>query len=304
MAEGNNSNVLRGSLLVILSGVSYAPVAVFGKICVENGVEVPTLNVIRLVFGVAILVGFALARYRSGVHFPRAPLMLSLGFGALVWALGGSFFFISLGMIDASLAYLLMYTYPAIVVIISILLRFEKFEWVKVFAVLLTMAGVAMVLRVGGLGGGNLLTGMAFVMGTTLFYSFHVIVCDRYLMDYSGLLVAFYSLLGGAIAMVATIPFQGFETEIFVSHPHLLAMVGGTAVGSALSLLFFLKGIKQIGASWAAIISTIQPVLVVFLSWAVLGEVLGPLQLAGVALLVFGVLLIRREKKPSVKTAT
>ena len=104
--------------------------------------------------------------------------------------------------------------------------------------------------------------------------------------------------------MLATIPFLGFQTQIFVERPDLFALVGMTAVGSVLSLLFFLEGIKLIGASWAAIISTIQPVLVVFLSWAVLGEVMGPLQIAGVVLLVLGVLLIRREKKPVVKTAT
>ena len=304
LTEGNNSNVLRGAILVLLSGVSYAPVAVFGKICVAEGMEVATLNVIRLVLGVAILAGFALARYRSGARMPRASLVLSLGFGALVWAVGGSFFFISLGMIDASLAYLLMYTYPAIVVIISILLGFEKFEWLKAVAVVLTLLGVAMVLRVGGLGNGNLLVGIAFVMGTTLFYSCYVIVCDRYLMDHSEMLVTFYSVVGGATAMLATIPWQGFRAEIFVGRLDLMAMAGATALGSVLSLLLFLKGIKLIGASWAAIISTVQPVLVVFLSWAVLGEVLGPLQLVGMALLLFGVLLIRREKKPAVKTAT
>jgi len=299
VAEAESGNVVwKGAILVFLSGVSYAPVAILGKVCVGAGVEVSMLNTIRLGLGVMLLASFAAPRMRAGRMLPRRALLLSLSIGALVYAGGGSLFFLSLKLIDASLAYLLMYTYPAVVVLIS-----AAFGW-RIFAVLLTFVGVALVLRVGGVGAGDLVLGVLFVMGTTLFFSVYIVISDRHLLGHSPTLISFFSMLGGAVVMFAALPFTGLQIGIFSREPLLLLLVAITALGSVLSLVFFLNGIKLIGASWAAIISTIQPVLVVLLSWAVLGEVMGPLQMLGALLLVGGVMLIRWEKKPVAKTAT
>ena len=302
--EARERKLLLGAALVLLSGIFYAPVAVLGKICVEAGVEPVTLNVIRLIISVAILGLLALHRARAGKRLPLAAKIISFVFGSFVWALGGLLFFIALGMIDASLAYLLMYVYPAVVLVISVSIGWERFAASKAAAVVLTFLGVALVLRVGDGSGGNLLGGVALVMGTTLFFAIYVLVYDRYLTDYSSALVSFFTMLGGLAMILAIAPFHGFDLGFVGKDPQLLLLVTGTALGSVGSIIFFLQGIQHIGASWASIISTIQPVLVVLLSWVVLDEVMGPLQLFGALLLVFGVVLIRWEKKPSVKAAT
>ena len=305
VAEAESGNVMwKGALLVFLSGVSYAPVAILGKVCVSAGVEVSMLNTIRLGLGVMLLASFAAPRMRAGRMLPRRALLLSLSIGALVYAGGGSLFFLSLKLIDASLAYLLMYTYPAVVVLISAVFGWERVSLPRISAVLLTFVGVALVLRVGGVGAGDLFLGVLFVMGTTLFFSVYIVVSDRHLLGHSPTLISFFSMLGGAVVMFAVLPFTGLQIGIFSREPLLLLLVAITALGSVLSLVFFLNGIKLIGASWAAIISTVQPVLVVLLSWVVLGEVMGPFQMLGALLLVGGVVLIRWEKKPVVKTAT
>ncbi len=296
--------LLHGSILVLLSGIFYAPVAVLGKICVEGGVEPVTLNVIRLIISVAILGLLALNRMKAGRRLPLAGGIISFVFGSLVWALGGLFFFAALGMMNASLAYLLMYIYPAVVLIISLSIGWERFMASKAAAVALTFLGVALVLRVGGDSGENFLGGVVLVMGTTLFFAIYILVYDRYLADYSAALVSFFTMLGGLALMLAIAPFHGFDLDFVGKNPQLLLLVAGTALGSVGSIVLFLQGIKHIGASWASIISTVQPLLVVLLSWLVLGEMMGPLQLCGALLLVFGVVLIRWEKKPSVKGAT
>ena len=76
----------------------------------------------------------------------------------------------------------------------------------------------------------------------------------------------------------------------------LLATIG--VVSTALSMIFFLAGIRHIGAARASIITTIEPAFVVFLAWLILGETLSPVQLIGVAILLAGIALARR-KRPS-----
>jgi drug/metabolite transporter (DMT)-like permease len=302
--EEREKNILRGAVLVLLSGISYAPVTIAAKVCVEAGLPPVSLNVLRLIIAVSFLGLFALTRVRAGKRLPFPAIAISFIFGSFVWALGGLFYFIALGMIDASLAYLLMYVYPAVVLFISVSLGWERFKFVKAIAALITITGVALVLRVGSGTYGNLIGGVALVMGTTLFYSVYVLIYDRFLIDHSAALVSFFTMFGGLVLITALIPFNGFEVSAIWRDPSLLVTIAITAFGSVGSIIFFLMGIKHIGASWASIISTAQPVLVVLLSWLVLGEVMGPLQMLGALLLVFGVVLIRWEKKPSVKAAT
>jgi drug/metabolite transporter (DMT)-like permease len=303
-AEEKDKKLLQGAMLVLLSGISYAPVAVAGKICVEGGVTPGTLNVLRLTIAVSFLGLFALNRVRAGRRLPVSAMAIAFVFGSFVWALGGLFFFISLQMIDASLAYLLMYIYPAVVLFISVSLGWERFKFSKALAALIAITGVALVMRVGGGSYANLIGGVAFVMGTTLFYSVYVVIYDRFLVDHSAALISFFTMFGGLVLIVALIPLNGFDTGFIGSDPSLLLPVAVTAFGSVGSIVFFLQGIKHIGASWASIISTVQPLLVVLLSWLLLGEVMGPMQLFGALLLVLGVVMIRWEKKPSVKAAT
>jgi drug/metabolite transporter (DMT)-like permease len=56
-------------------------------------------------------------------------------------------------------------------------------------------------------------------------------------------------------------------------------------------------GIKRIGASRAAIGSFIGPVSTAVLAWAILGESLEPIQLAGMLLVMAGVLVVSFERK-------
>ncbi len=300
MTGGNEqrNRVTRGAVLVFLSGICWAPVAVLGKICVEAGVDVVILNVIRLVMGVAFLSVVALVRYRSGRRLPLSAKALSFFFGASVFALGGSLFFLALRYIDASLAFVVIYSYPAAVVIVSAVLGWEKITLKKSLAVMMTFAGVTLVLRIAYGIAGSLLIGVSLTLCTMLIYSIYVVICDKYLVNHSSTLVSFYSILGGAVAMLAVLLFTGIRLEAIEQAPHLLLLVAVTAIGSALSLIFFLLGIRQIGASWAAIISSVQPVLVMLLAWVVLGEVMVWSQLVGIAMLISGVAFVKWEKAP------
>jgi multidrug transporter EmrE-like cation transporter len=55
--------------------------------------------------------------------------------------------------------------------------------------------------------------------------------------------------------------------------------------------------IQRMGAGPAAAIGTLGPVLTVFAAWLLLGESLSPLQLAGLALVMFGVTRLKPKAK-------
>ena len=62
---------------------------------------------------------------------------------------------------------------------------------------------------------------------------------------------------------------------------------------TVIPIVLFVAGLARVGASTAAIASTVEPAMTVALAWIVLGETLGPLQLAGGALVLSAVVLLQ-----------
>jgi drug/metabolite transporter (DMT)-like permease len=286
-----------GALLVLLSGMSYAPVVVVGKLCIEGGVDEISLNVVRVCISACLLGTLFAATRRTRRAMPRNHKVIVSIFGTLVYVVGGLCFFASLRFIDAALAYLVTYTYPAIVLTISLALGLERFAWTRVVAVALTFTGVALVLHAGGDFTASMWIGTGFVMVTTLIYSVYVLINDRLLSDYSSRQISFYSMAAAAVTMLVIVPFTAARLDKVLGSLPNLGLVAIAGLGTGLSLIFFLSGIRHVGASLASIVSTVQPVFVVLLAWLVLGEAMGPFQIFGALLLIGGVLLARGERK-------
>ena len=65
------------------------------------------------------------------------------------------------------------------------------------------------------------------------------------------------------------------------------------SVSTVMPIVLFMAGLARVGPSTASIASTVEPPFTVALAWIVLGETLGPLQLAGGALVLSAVVLLQ-----------
>ena len=59
------------------------------------------------------------------------------------------------------------------------------------------------------------------------------------------------------------------------------------------AIALFFAGLRRVGPTAAAILSTLEPVVTVALASAVFGETLGPVQLAGGALVLLAAVAVR-----------
>ncbi|MGH2741695.1 MAG: EamA family transporter, partial [Thermoleophilaceae bacterium] len=76
------------------------------------------------------------------------------------------------------------------------------------------------------------------------------------------------------------------------------AWLSGLAVVSTVgAVALFFAGLRRVGPSAAAILSTLEPVVTVGLAFVVFGESLGPAQLAGGALVLMAVLAVRIQPR-------
>ena len=77
----------------------------------------------------------------------------------------------------------------------------------------------------------------------------------------------------------------------------LLVSIG--FLGTFLAIQTFYAGSRRIGAAQAALVSTVEPLIIVTLAFVFLRETLGPIQLVGAALIIVGVLVAQTAERPA-----
>jgi drug/metabolite transporter (DMT)-like permease len=70
-------------------------------------------------------------------------------------------------------------------------------------------------------------------------------------------------------------------------------------VASFLAIQTFYAGARRIGAARAALTATVEPLIIVTLAWIFLDQTLAPIQLAGAALIVAGVVVAQTSPRPT-----
>ena len=290
---GNGGRPALGAALILLSGLCWAAYVIMAKIGIEFGLNVVTINTVRLVVGAASIGIYIVVFRKFFSKATPATILLLLVLGAVDYGIGGLLYIASMLYIDASLAFLLVYTFPALVVVFSALIDRERLTLRKVLAVIITFIGVALVLEVGGAVREDAWIGVAFVLSSAFIFAVYILICEGLMSRYTSSQLGFLSIAGGALIMLAVIPFTSVRFDLLSDPRSILIIVLVSIVGTSLAMILFFMGVKIIGATTASIVTTVEPVFVVLLAWLVLGETLSLLQMAGTALLMFGVALVQ-----------
>ena len=84
----------------------------------------------------------------------------------------------------------------------------------------------------------------------------------------------------------------GDPADLSLNGPAWGLMAGLVVFATVLPLLLMAEGIKRVGAQRGAVVSTVGPPATILLAVAFLGERMEPIQLAGVALIIGGILVL------------
>lgn len=287
-----------GTLMCIASAAAFGAMAVFGKLAYDNGTTVGTLLAVR--FTVAAAIFWALVLPAGGAAALRrlAPrdLALALGLGACGYALQAGAFFAALERIDASLLSLLLYTFPAIVTGAAIALGRERVSARRLVALGLTSAGLVLVLAGAGTGALDPL-GTALGLGAAVVYSAYILVSQGVAARVRPQLLSALVCTGAAATLTAGTALLGAlrPGEVTLAGWGWLACLALVSTVAAISLFF--GGLRRVGPSTAAILSTVEPLVTVALAFVVFGETLSAVQLLGGAFVLGGVLALRSRAR-------
>ena len=220
--------------------------------------------------------------------------------GLCGYSVQAGLYFGSIQRIDVSLASLILYTYPALVTVAAFALGRERATRRKLAALALASSGVALV--VGGGTGTIDWVGAAMAFGCAVFYTGFILASDRVAATTSPLAFAASVATGCAVGFTAVALLSG---GIHASEEGVMWIALIASVSTVMPIVLFMAGLARVGASTASIASTVEPVITVVLAWLVLGEVLGPVQLVGGALVLSAVVLLQfRGRMPRWRTSS
>jgi drug/metabolite transporter (DMT)-like permease len=278
-----------GTFLVLFATVCMSTEAVAAKIAYEGGATVMIVLTLRYILAAVVfwlLIRVGRYDYRLSRKQLLSVLALSLGTQTLtVLALFEAFRFIPAGM-----AILFLYLYPVLVTILAVLFLKEPLTLQKGLALIITLAGCVIIL---GQPVSNLdLRGVLLSLAAAVTNSVFLIGTARLL---NSIQTPVYNAYVSTVVALATglLALSRGQASLDFNRDAWLAIIALAIFATVLAMAAFFRGIKEIGASRAAIISTFEPAATAILAFLVLGEVLTIWQIAGGVIVLSGVLVLR-----------
>jgi drug/metabolite transporter, DME family len=289
-----SASLARGYALVLLAASLWATLGIIYNFLARSyGLQPLAVAGLRAGLGGLILLAGLLAWRRSWLCLNSQALRVVVLYGIFGIALFYAAYINAILLVGVAVAAVLLYTAPAWVAVIAWRFLGERLTRTHLAALMLTLAGSALVaqifqpglLRLNGLGiAWGLLSGLTYGLWS-VFNKVGVRHTNPWTLQCYGMLVGSAALLlfqplaplAGALQSPATIVW-------------LLLLAVGPTVGASVA---YAAGVRTVPVSVASLIATLEPVLAALLAYLVLGETLSLAQMAGGALILLAVWLLR-----------
>ena len=281
-----------GILLTLASAVSLSWLGIATQLAYDSGASVGTLLSGRFVIAAALLWVLVL-RFRPRRLSRRqalAGLLLGAGYSAHAWL-----FSASLARLDAGMVDLLLFTYPALVMLGAVALGRDRWSRRRAVALGVATAGTSLVLA-GGAGSIDPL-GAALAFGSAIAYTGYILISAGQLERTDPFLLTALVTTGAAVTL--TIGGAAQSDVTLQMGLATYALIGVVALVAVAGMTTFVAGVGRLGASRASIVSGVQPALTPLLGFAVFADRLGPEQVLGGALVVSAIVMLElRFRRP------
>ena len=286
---------LLGIGLALVSAASFGVMPVLTKVAYEDGAEPIAVLTVRFALAAAVLL--ALARVRRD-RLPRGGARTTLlALGGIGYVGMSLCYFFALERISAGLTALLLYFYPALVVVLGAVFFRTRTRPAALGCV--AVATVGTILTIGPVQGGQTL-GILLGLGSALVYATYILVSSR-VRGVQPIATAATVLSAGALSMgvLAVLTRPAFPTQ----RAAWLALAGVALVGGVLAVTTFFAALALLGPSDTSVVSTVEPVVSIVVAGLVLGERLGPVQVLGGVVVLLAVGVLARLRPPADEAA-
>ena len=299
-------------IYIITAGVLWGTSGIFVKFLEPHGYTSLQLTALRGVISFIFFLIYAAIRDRKAFKITPKQLLYFAGIGASLFGTAG-FYFMSLSATSISTAVVLMYSAPIYVTVFSALFLGEKFNKIKITALVMMIVGCALV---SGIVGGLKFDALGIIFGIisgVSFASYNILTKICMQRSYSPISTNLYG--SAFMSLIALIFARPAEIILHTTKAPLLLVPSILALGIITFVLpYFLYslGMKYLPAGTVASLGTVEPLSACIFGIIMFDEKPSAFSLIGMILILlavtfFGIAeapLKKKNKTPKEKICT
>ena len=249
---------------------------------------------ISLMFLLPLLVA---RRGAASLSVPRSDLARLLLLGVFGVAASNYFYYLAIQRTNVATAIILQYTAPVWVLLYTVARGAQRPTWRRIVAVGLAVVGCALAVGLVGSGGFRMdPLGVSAALLAAFSFALYNVGGHSLLARYDRWKVLLWVLVGSAVFWIAVNP----PWKIVAAH-YGRAQWGFMAVFSLLSVLLpfscYFAGLQHLEPTRAIVASCLEPVFSILIAALALGELLRPMQTAGIVLVLVAIVLIQLPER-------
>ena len=246
---------------------------------------------------------FALIAWWSSQHteysLNRRDWLALAGIGLMGYYGASLFDFWGLMYISASLERLILFLNPTLVVFISALAIGYRIQARDVFALVTSYAGIALVFTHDlSVNRDNVLLGATLVLLSASLYAGYLVGAGQMIKRVGAVRFAAYASIVSTVAIMMHFLLSREMSVLTGQSTRVWELTACMAlVSTVLPVVMMAEGMRRVGSSNAAMMSSIGPIATIFMGNIFLGEPITGVQLSGATLVMIGVLAISLKKR-------
>ncbi len=254
-----------------------------------------TLLALRMVFSLPF---FLVAAAWAGRDRQRTAISVRDGWAIVFLGFIGYYFasfvdFLGLQYISAGLGRLILFLYPTLVVVLSLVFLRKRPSVREVIALAASYSGLALVMS-SALGGANpnLPLGAGLVFASAVGYAIYLVAGSQVVLRVGSVRFTAYATIVASVFCIAQFFLLRPLAALALPLPVYGLAVAMAVFSTVLPVFITSEALRRIGANQVALFGALGPVTTIFFGWMGLDETMSPVQLAGAGLVLGGVLLV------------
>ncbi|ABO35360.1 protein of unknown function DUF6, transmembrane [Methanococcus maripaludis C5] len=286
-------NKVKGTAYTIYSSVAFGIMPFLTKFAYDGGANAVTTLMFR--FLIAGLILYVFLKFKKiSLKISKHNFVEILFYGAFLYALNTVFLYEAYNSIPTGVATTLHFIYPVTVTLLMLIIFKEKLGINKAFALIFSFLG--MYCLVGGNCAGFDIYGVLLAAGSGLVYAGYIVSAGkcRYSKIDSYITIFYLSILSSVLLFIYGLFTNSLTLNMAFSSYVSIGII--SVFCTVVALIAFLEGIKLIGPSNTAILSTLEPIVSIILGIILLNEVISFKIGFGSILILVSVIIVTIEK--------
>lgn len=299
-----DKNRLKGTLFVIISAMTFGSLPIFSKFAYAQGISVCTLLLFRFLTASCILWVYVLMKkltfkVSKGV-FIRLVLISLIGYTA-----SASGLFYAYKYISSSLATIIIYCYPIIVVAYE-MIELKKIDYKKIMCLITTSIGLMLVVCTGSIKINW--TGILLALISAVGYAYFCIgLNEKKIQKLNSIVISMYVMTSCTVFYFLQSLFTNEALVIPNTKSYIYILIIGILCSIVPTITLY-EGIKKIGVGTSVIISTFEPIFVCIMGVILFNERITLNMIVGGIIIISSLIILQipipklfiKNKKPPV----